>query len=365
MDIGHIYIYGEIANCQDESANDWGVVSLKSVVKSINSQKQAKEFIVHIHSIGGDVSEGFAIYDALRATGKKITTINEGVCYSIATVIYMAGSTRIANENSSFVIHNEFGSIDGNAEQIAQFATELKHYREKIVQIYIDNGVNKTNDELKAIMLEDRVMTVEEAIELNFATEIKSTIKAVAKFNNSLINKKGMSKKTEKNILNEIASLLGMAKGVKNLKVTDANQVEIDFYDLKDGDVIAIGAKANVDSTPADGEYLMQTGETYVFVSGELTEIKEVQADEVVALQNKVKELEATIAEQQTTVENKKVKAKQLKKELKETNEVLTNLKNIVSKNSLSTKNKKNKKEPKKKESSFMESLNEIKNLKK
>ena len=106
MSVANIYIYGEIGyGFQDSIASEYGYVTVKDVVKQLGSVGEAEEIIVHIHSNGGGVDEGFAIHDILRATGKKITTINEGMCASIATIILLAGDTRIATENSTTLIH--------------------------------------------------------------------------------------------------------------------------------------------------------------------------------------------------------------------------------------------------------------------
>lgn len=42
---------------------------------------------IEIHSCGGDTVEGYAIYDALRASGKEISCTVVGRCASMATII--------------------------------------------------------------------------------------------------------------------------------------------------------------------------------------------------------------------------------------------------------------------------------------
>jgi hypothetical protein len=58
-------------------------------------------------------------------TGKPITTIVEGLCCSIATVIFMAGTERKLTENSRFLIHNPWGNGEGDAAYFRQYANEL------------------------------------------------------------------------------------------------------------------------------------------------------------------------------------------------------------------------------------------------
>ena len=45
---------------------------------------------IEIHSCGGDTVEGYAIYDALRASGKEISCTVVGRCASMATIILLS-----------------------------------------------------------------------------------------------------------------------------------------------------------------------------------------------------------------------------------------------------------------------------------
>jgi len=116
----------------------------------------------------------------------------------------------------------------------------------------------------------------------------------------------------------------------KNKIVKAADQTDIDFYELEDGDPIEVGAKATVDGIPA-GDYFKDTegrvvnadGETYVFVGEELMEIlpkEDASAssdysneDEVAALQAKIEELEGVNATLTAKLEEKSATNKQLR----------------------------------------------------
>ena len=98
---GHIFIYGGIGLDQREHE-----ISADNVRQQINENKSESELIVHLISPGGDVFEGEAIYNALKNSGKKITTHIEGTCASIATLIAAAGSNIIMNKTARFMIHN-------------------------------------------------------------------------------------------------------------------------------------------------------------------------------------------------------------------------------------------------------------------
>ena len=373
MSIGHISIRGEIVNDQSEMASLFGFISLSNVLSQIQSQSNSDEYKVHVHSVGGSVTEGFAIYEALKATGKKITTINEGIAHSISSIIMMAGSSRQTYRTSTMVVHNESGEVQGSADDLEVAAKVYRQYRDKIINIYIENGVKLKHDEIQAIMDKGLPMSSDEAKEYGFITEVLENQKAVAKFTSNIVNsndnkKQKMSKK-ENDFLSNLKGLLGIAdkevkKEVKNIKVSTAELGELDFYELEKGATPSVGDKARFESKDAQGDVLLQDGTTYVFEKGELTEIKEKEVE--AEAENEAETLKARIAELEGQLTNSKEELVTNKKELETVNETITNLKNLVSKNVVTTVNTEVKKEPTKKEGfDFSETFKTIKNKQK
>ena len=71
---------------------------------------------IEFHSCGGDVDEGYAIYDAIRATGKEISATVVGRCGSMATVILLAAplERRKMYQHAKICIHDPYcPGIDG------------------------------------------------------------------------------------------------------------------------------------------------------------------------------------------------------------------------------------------------------------
>ena len=66
---------------------------------------------------------------------------------------------------------------------------------------------------------------------------------------------------------------------ILNKVIQDATGAEIDFTELPDDGVIEVGAIATINGKPAQGEYLLPDGFTYVFEAGELVEIIEPEED--------------------------------------------------------------------------------------
>jgi ATP-dependent protease ClpP protease subunit len=302
---GHIFVYGEIIPWQDKEPGNYGGINLKDVVNQINNNKEANRLIIHVHSPGGDLWEGFAIHDALANSGKEIVTIIEGLCASIATVIALSGSRRMMTEHSEFMIHNPWAFSIGDSEDFKKLSETLSKDENKLAEFYAKH-TNLSTDELLSYMHEETFFTAKEAQDFGFVTEIINTIKQVAKMSTP---KKLDKEQTEK--LNGIQSLLqkvfNLLNPVKNLVIQDVNGTEIDFGDqVETEDQITVGMTATVDGSPANGDYTKQSGEVYKFESGKLTEIipKTSESEEMQQLKEENERLKSELAEAQAKNQN-------------------------------------------------------------
>ena len=104
---------------------------------------------IELHSCGGDVAEGYAIYDALRATGKEISATVVGRCASMATVILLAApiERRKMYPHAKILIHSPYcpgveGSLDISALESLKAGLEAE--RERMISIYVERcGVDR------------------------------------------------------------------------------------------------------------------------------------------------------------------------------------------------------------------------------
>ena len=313
MTEGHIFIQGIISPWQDKAAEEWGEVNIKGVTQQIQDNIDAEKLIVHIHSPGGDVDEGFGIHDILVAHGKdkniEIETRIEGLCASIATVIALAGSVRKCTENSDGMIHNPWMDTVGDADELQKSADQLKAIEKKILDFYVaKTGGNR--EAISAMMKEETWLSAQQLKDLGFVTDIITTIKAVAKFKlkNTVMN----TQEINKNIDSKFAELLkkiGLIKGsrAKALTVTAADGTVFDFGDqVESVEEIAVDMTATIEGGTPDGEYVMPDGKTFVFTTGILTEIKEAEeedTEEMKQLKTENADLKQQLADLQTANE--------------------------------------------------------------
>lgn len=249
-----------------------------------------------LHCDGGEVNEGWAIVDKLRATGKKITATIEGNCASMATVVLLAASERKAHPHASLLIHKPYYPAytlaDAyRADELESLAAALRADEQKMLDFYVER-TRADRTELETLMGEDKFIGMERAKELGFIQTIIPAASASAKLQTSAKAAAWRQRKTITNYQNSMAkqTTKGEDKGVlrRALAVlTSALGLEAPAvlgYELNtnSGDTITIDKPEGEDPAvgdPAspDGEHEMPDGTTIVIEDGTITEIREAE----------------------------------------------------------------------------------------
>ncbi|WP_456867062.1 Clp protease ClpP [Galbibacter sp. BG1] len=256
-------------------------ITLLDVIRQINSYSSFGTLNVHINSVGGDFNQGFAIYDYLVGlkSKHKVTTRATGDVMSIATVIYMAGEERYA-ENSAiknFMLHLPWAEARGTAQDFKDYSSLLDKAEKDLKDFYVKNLKNVDEKTITNLLETDLFLNADEAFDMGIVTNLEIPFKAVAKFNiNNKEEKDNFMSKFEEKV-NAIFNKL-FPKAEKEIQ--DATGVTILFPDVEVGEEVEKGDKATIDGAPANGEYVMPDGSTYVFSDGELESIKEAETTE-------------------------------------------------------------------------------------
>tara|TARA_R110000851_G_scaffold73647_3_gene162434 strand:- start:181 stop:1269 length:1089 start_codon:yes stop_codon:yes gene_type:complete len=295
-----IYLIGEVGY----------EITLANTIDKVNSTDKSKPLNVHVHSVGGSVYEGLAIYNYLKGLKQEVNTISDGLVASIASIFFLAGNkeTRKVNSTDSFLIHLPTGGMQGNASDFEKTAKELRDIENKLASIYV-NETNLTKEEALSLMKEDEMLDVNFLKDKGFVSEINE-FKAVAKFN--INNKNEMNETLTKEEANGlfakfgekldafVNSIGGKKEENTNKIVQDSTGKEINFPDIANDASLQKGDSATVDNKKAEGSYLMPKGETLVFFGGILDSISEPSEEdnskkELEASNKKVEELQASL----------------------------------------------------------------------
>jgi ATP-dependent protease ClpP protease subunit len=93
MKTSELFIYGEVGL--------YGISAREFVQSTLAAIPKDSHIKLCINSIGGDVFDGMAIYNALVLHPAGVTTVVDGLAASIGSLIAMAGKTIIMPEKLS------------------------------------------------------------------------------------------------------------------------------------------------------------------------------------------------------------------------------------------------------------------------
>lgn len=116
-----IYIFGDITSFPYVESD----VSAFRLARQLEQSENLAEINIHVDSYGGEVSEGFAIYNAIRNKNAHVKTYADGFVASAAIYPFLAGDERVANNVSAFYFHPVIGGQYGYAEDLREAADEL------------------------------------------------------------------------------------------------------------------------------------------------------------------------------------------------------------------------------------------------
>lgn len=172
--------YSLVTENKEASINIYGDITswpwLESDVSSFNLSREidtldVDTINVYINSYGGEVAEGWAIYNALKRHKAKIKTICDGFAASIAGVIFMSGDERIMSNPSLLFVHNAWTYTAGNASELRKTANDLETMSQLSKQVFM-NCVNIAEDKLDELLAAESYITPQDALTMGFATSI-------------------------------------------------------------------------------------------------------------------------------------------------------------------------------------------------
>jgi ATP-dependent Clp protease protease subunit len=134
-----------------------------------------RDINLYIHSPGGIVSAGLAIYDTMQFVKPDVATLCMGQAASMAAVLLAAGTPgkRFALPNSRVIIHQPSGGASGQATDINIQAKEILRTRQRlneILSMHTGQDIAKIEQDVER----DFIMTAEVAREYGIIDQVIS-----------------------------------------------------------------------------------------------------------------------------------------------------------------------------------------------
>ncbi|HEY1028395.1 MAG TPA: head maturation protease, ClpP-related [Pseudomonas sp.] len=159
-----VYIYGEIGF--------WGVTSGDFIRDLKEIDDGVSDVLVHFDTVGGDLFDGIAIHNTLRALGERCIGQIDGACFSAGSVaVCGAHKVRMA-DNAMFMIHNPWTFMAGDSDELRKMADMMDKAFEGIVASYQHRALNIDDGELRRMINDTTWLTASEAMTHGFVDEV-------------------------------------------------------------------------------------------------------------------------------------------------------------------------------------------------
>ncbi len=139
----------------------------------LENQNPDKDITLYIHSPGGHVTAGLAIYDTMQYIKPKVSTVCVGIAASMGAVLLAGGEKgkRFTLPNSEVMIHQPLGGTEGQASDIRIHADHIIKTRDTL------NGIlaKHTGQPIKVIEKDtdrDNFMSAKEALKYGLVDKI-------------------------------------------------------------------------------------------------------------------------------------------------------------------------------------------------
>lgn len=136
------------------------------------SIEDRKPIFIYINSLGGSVSDGFAIIDAVVASKTPVYTVNIGTSYSMGFLIFLSGTKRYATINSTFLCHEGSSSVYDTMSKAKDRMEFENNQMEKHIMDYVLSRTHISESLYQEQYRKEWYMYPEEAKKLGVVTDI-------------------------------------------------------------------------------------------------------------------------------------------------------------------------------------------------
>ena len=134
-----------------------------------------KTIQLYVHSPGGEVYSGMAIYDAMQQISAPVSTSAVGMTASFGTVVLTAGAPgmRYALPNATIHMHQPLGGAQGQVTDIVIKANEFTRLKERLIEIFMHH-TGQDHDTIERDTDRDIYFTAEQSVEYGLIDKVLS-----------------------------------------------------------------------------------------------------------------------------------------------------------------------------------------------
>ena len=224
----------------------------QELVWVLTENRNATEVRVYIDSPGGNVNAGNAIIAAMQQHPGTKTAIITGMCGSMATIIALACDRRQMYETAVWMAHYPLNGAYGREKEMQQAIDTLAAMNKVFLAMYT-RVTGKPEDEIDALLKEERVLTAQQAVDWGFVDEVLSitpkpdAIQLAAFMPPAMSAQKATQKANPENhyTMKNIAQKLGLRAEASEQVVEDALSQALEDRDKAVSQVAALQKQLN------------------------------------------------------------------------------------------------------------------------
>ena len=139
----------------------------------LDREDPERDIHMYIHSPGGLITSGLAIYDTMQLIKPDVSTICVGMAASMAAVLLAGGTAgkRYALPNSRIMIHSVAGGYEGPVQDAEIRLREMIRMQDVLTEI-LARHTHQPTDKVRRDMDRDYFMSPQEALEYGLIDKI-------------------------------------------------------------------------------------------------------------------------------------------------------------------------------------------------
>lgn len=150
----------------------WGISASEVAAVLDGLPSDVTQINLHINSPGGEVWEGVAITNLLRAHSARVVAVVDGLAASAASFIAVTADEVVMGQNTQMMIHDGWGICIGNAKAMHDLGSLLDKLSDNIASMYAAKA-GGTTEEWRAAMLAESWYDAQEAVDVGLADRVE------------------------------------------------------------------------------------------------------------------------------------------------------------------------------------------------
>lgn len=138
-----LYLHGHTSTAWDEEPGvEYRMAT--TFIKNIHvlSQQSNKNILIHMHTIGGNWTDGMAMFHTIRMSKSSVTILAYAQASSMSGIILQAADKRVLMPDCEFLVHHGSIALDSNSMAVKSAVDQNEKCCRRMLQIFAKRAIN-------------------------------------------------------------------------------------------------------------------------------------------------------------------------------------------------------------------------------